>query len=314
MGPGPSAIIQVKDDLIKEDGDAITIGMRGRLEGGRVDGNATGIGNEGTLDFFNQRITIDNYRRLVRIRNVRMSNKRVGFNVLEQARMALQDEAAQDLNSDILEALTDTSIGRVRGRYLYGNADSNWNATHVTALTNVDATNDKLTTDVVEIAKRKAGIPVNASVKVRPMKVVSGKNVETWFTFLGHSYCFRDLRKFDAAWVNVHLNLPPMGESKSPIYTGSWFKGSWEGVLMYEYDQMPLIASTIQVSHGLLLGAQAAAICWGQRSKFGEEDFDLKHTKIYEIHEIRGIEKLVFNRATPEDNGIVNVFTAAVAD
>lgn len=314
MGTGPNAIIQVKEELTKEDGDAITIGMRGRLEGGRVDGNATGIGNEGTLDFFNQRIVIDNYRRLVRIRNVRMSNKRVGFNVLEQARMALQDEAAQDLNSDILDALTDVTAGRVRGRYLYGAADSNWNATHATALQNVDNTNDKLTTDMIEIAKRKAVIPVNATAKIRPMKIMSGKNFEAWFVFMGHTYCFRDLRKFDAAWVNAHLNLPPMGEGKSPIYTGSWFKGAWEGVLMYEYDQMPLISSTIQVSHGLLLGAQAGAICWGQRSKFGEEDYDLKHTKIYETHEIRGIEKLVFNRSTQEDNGIVNVFAAAVAD
>lgn len=243
MGKGPGAIIQVKEELTKEDGDAITIGMRGRLVGGRVDGNATGIGNEGTLDFFNQRITIDNYRRLVRIQNVRMSNKRVGFNVLEQARMALQDEAAQDLNDDILDALTDTTSGRVRGRYLYGAADSNWDATHATALANVDSSNDRLTTDIIEIAKRKAVIPVNALTKMRPMKVKTGKQVEQWFCFHGHTYCFRDLRKYDAAWTNAHLNIPPMGEAKSPIYSGSWFKGAWEGVLMYEYDQMPLLAS-----------------------------------------------------------------------
>jgi hypothetical protein len=35
---------------------------------------------------------------------------------------------------------------------------------------------------------------------------------------------------------------------------------------------------------------------------------------VYEISEIRGISKLVFNRTTPEDNGIIHVFTAAVAD
>jgi hypothetical protein len=73
-------------------------------------------------------------------------------------------------------------------------------------------------------------------------------------------------------------------------------------------------ASSIQVSHGLLLGAQAAAVVWGQRSKFGEESADLGHTKIYELHEIRGIQKLVFNRSTPEDNGVVHIFTSAVAD
>jgi N4-gp56 family major capsid protein len=318
MGEGPTAIIQVKEELTKEDGDAITIGMRGRLVGGRISGNSKGVGNEGTLSFFNQRITIDNYRRLVKIENVRMSNKRTGFNVLEQARMALQDESVIDLEEDIIDALTDTASGRVRGRYLYGAADSNWNATHATAEANVDATNDKLTTDAVEVMKRKAVIPVNALTKMRPMKIKGGKAVENWFVFMGHTYNFRDLRKFDAAWVNAHLNIPPQAMSDSPIYTGSWFKGSWEGVLMYEYDRMPLDAtagaSSIQVSHNVLLGAQAAAVCWGQRSKFGEEDQDLKHTKIFEVHEIRGIQKLVFDRATPEDNGVVHGFFAAVAD
>jgi N4-gp56 family major capsid protein len=318
MGEGPNAIIQVKEELTKEDGDAITIGMRGRVVGGRISGNSKGVGNEGTMEFYNQRITIDNYRRLVKLENVRMSNKRTGFNVLEQAKMALMDEAAQDLNDDIIDALTDVSSGRVRGRYLYGAADSNWNATHATAEANVDSTNDRLTTDAIEIMKRKAVIPVNALTKMRPMKVKSGKNVEQWFTFMGHTYNFRDLRKFDAAWTNAHLNLPPMGNEASPIYSGSWFKGAWEGVLMYEYDQIPLDAtagaSSIQVSHCILLGAQAAAVVWGQRSKFGEEDQDLKHTKIYETHEIRGIQKLVFNRSTPEDNGVVHGFFAAVAD
>lgn len=317
MGEGPSAIIQVKEQLMKQDGDAITIGMRSRLQGGRVNGSATGVGNEGTMEFYNQRITIDNYRRLVRIKNLRMAQKRVGFDVLEQARMALQDEQSQDFEDDVLDAITEVATGRVRGRYLYGNSDSNWNATHTTALGNVDSTNDRLTTDIVEIAKRKAIIPVNATARIRPMKVKGGKAVEQWFVYLGHTFCFRDLRKFDAAWVNAHLNIPPQANSDSPIYSGSWFKGSWEGVLLYEYDRMPLSsdgASSAQISHNVLMGAQAAAVVWGQRSKFGEEDEDLGHEKIYEVHEIRGISKLVFSRSTPEDNGIVHSFTSAAND
>jgi N4-gp56 family major capsid protein len=317
IGTGPNAIIQVKEQLMKQDGDAITIGMRGRVVGGKVTGNARGVGNEGTMEFYNQRITIDNYRRLVRLENVRMDQKRVGFDVLEQARLALQDEAAQDMEDDIVTALTDTSAGRVRGRYLYGAADSNWSATAATATGNVDSTNDKLTTDTIEIMKRKAIIPVNALARMRPMKIVSGKAVEQWFCYFGHTYNMRDLRKFDAAWTNAHLNIPPMGDASSPIYSGSWFKGSWEGVLIYEYDRLPLSsdgASSAQISHTLLLGAQAAAIVWGQRSKFGEEDQDLGHVKIYEVHEIRGIAKLVFSRATQEDNGVVHGYFSAAAD
>lgn len=318
MGSSPEAMIQVKEQLLKDSGDAITIGMRGRVIGGRVSGNSKGVGNEGTMEFYNQRITIDNYRRLVKLENVRMSNKRVGFDVLEQARMALEAESREDFEDDLMDAMTDVTLGRVRGRYLYGAADSNWNATHATALANVDSTNDKLTTDAIEIMKRKATIPVNALARIRPAKLKNGKNVEQWYTLFGHSYNMRDLRKNDAAWANAHLNIPPQSNSESPIYTGSWFKGSWEGVLLYEYDRMPLDptagASSIQVSQVILCGAQAAAVVWGQRSKFGEEDQDLKHTKIYEVHEIRGISKLVFSRDTPEDNGIVHGFFSAVAD
>jgi len=318
MSSGEDAIIQVKEELTKEDGDAITIGMRGRIVGGRVTGNSKGVGNEGTMEFFNQRITIDNYRRLVKFENVRMTKKRVGFDVLSQGRRALEDEFAEDLDDDITVALEDTSSGRVQGRYLYGAADSNYNATHATALANVDSTNDMLTTDIIEIGKRKATIPVNALTRMRPMRVKSGKNFEQWFCGKFHTYSIRDLRKYDAAWVNAKLNLPPQSNEQSPLYTGASFKGAWEGVLVYEYDRLSLLptsgASSVQLSHGLLLGAQAAAVVWGQRSKFGEESADVGHTKIYELHEIRGIQKLVFNRSTPEDNGVVHIFTSAVAD
>jgi hypothetical protein len=318
MGTSTDSIIQVKEDLVKKPGDAITLGIRGRVSGGQVTGNSKGIGNEGTLEFYNQRIVIDNVRRLIKFEDIPMSSKRVMFDLLKEGKEALEEEFALDLEDAITDELSVTSSGRVRGRYLYGAADSNWNATHATAEANVDSTNDKLTTDIIDIAKRKALIPVVALTKMRPTKVLNGKNLEQWFAFFGHSYPIRDMVKDDAAWRNAQLNLPPQSNSESPIYTGSSFKGSWNGVLVYEYDRIQLDASagasSIQVAHNLLLGAQAAAVCWGQRAKFGEEESDLGHDVSYELHEIRGIEKLVFNRSTEEDHGVVHVFTAAVAD
>jgi hypothetical protein len=91
-------------------------------------------------------------------------------------------------------------------------------------------------------------------------------------------------------------------------------------VLIYEYDRMPLVSSTIQVGHCFLMGAQALAVCWGQMSKFGQDTEDLGHDIIFETHEIRGISKIVYDRNTVdsnisnEDNGLVNGFFAAVAD
>ena len=313
MGTGSDAMIQVKEDLVKKAGDAITIGLRGRVVGGLVTGNAKAIGNEGTLAFYNQRITIDNVRRAIKFEDVPMTQKRVMFNVLTEGKSALEDEFSVDFDDDVIEALTDTATGRVQGRYLYGILDSNYNATHATALTNVDGTNDLLSGSMISIAKRKALIPVNATAKIRPTKVVNGKDYEQWFVLWAHTLSIRDLVEKDAAWKNRELNLSPRNDS-SVLFSGSAFKGAWDGVLVYDNERLPLIASTIQVSHNLLMGAQSAAVVWGQRTKFNEEEADFGHDVSYELHEIRGIQKLAFSRSTVEDNGVIHVFAAAVAD
>jgi N4-gp56 family major capsid protein len=320
-GPSTDAVIQTKMDLTKKAGDAITTGIRSGLKGGHVTGNAMGEGNEGHVEFYGFRTTIDNDRQLVRVDDVPMTQKRVPWDVLQQCKEALVEQNKQQLEDDIMTALCVTSTGRVRGRYLYGAVDSNWDATHVTALTNVDNTADQLTTGMIDIAKRKALIPKNATAKIRPMKVKVGMRFEEWYVGIFHPLSIRDMILNDASWKNAQLNLPPQSNSESPIYTGSSFKGSWNGVLIYEWDRVPLVASTIQVSHNLVMGAQAGVINWGQMTKFTEDTSrDFGHIYAAETHEIRGVAKVVYGRnsvdasISDEDNGIIHVFAAAVAD
>lgn len=320
MGPSSDAVIQVKQDLAKMPGDAINVSIRSQLKGGYVSGNTFGLGNEGRVEFYNQRITIDNIRHLVRFDDVPMSQKRVGWDLLNQGREALVEKARIRLDEDIIGALSGTSTGRVRGRYLYGSLDSNWNATHTTAMTNVDNTADQLTTNVIRIAKRKALIPVNAVSRIRPMNVKVGMNFEQWFVFVAHPYAIRDMVDNDAAYRNAQLLLPPNGNRDSSLFTGNSFRGSYDGILIYEYDRVQLVSSTIQCAHNLFMGAQAATVVWGQMPKFNEQEQDLGHTVTYEVHEIRNTAKLVYGRnaidssLSDEDNGVVHVFTAAVAD
>lgn len=314
MSEGQDSIIQIKEDLAKKPGDAINIPLAGTLQGGKVTGNSKGVGNEGTMSFFNERIVVDNVRHLVKFEDVPMTQQRAAFDVLKAGRRELERKSQIDLDEEVTTQLSDTSEGRVRGRYLYGAADSNWNSTHATALQNVDNAADQLTTSMIDIGKRKAIIPVNATARIRPMRVRNGKNMEEWFLFVGHTYCIRDMVNNDAAWRNAQLNIPPQSNMSSPIYSGSSFKGSWNGSLIYEYERINLVSSTIQVAHNFLLGAQAAAVCWAQRSKFGDEESDVGHDLTMETHEIRGVEKLVFSRGTEEDQGVVHIFAAAVAD
>ena len=320
MGTGSGSMFQVKQDLTKKKGDAITIGIRGRIQGGQVTGNAKAKDNEGTLVFYNQRFVVDNVRRAVKIEDIPMTEQRTMFGVLKEARAALEDEFSVDLDKAITEGMMgDLSTGKVQGRYLYGILNSNYDATHATALATIDNTADKLSTKMVSIAKRKATLPVNAVNKIRPIRVKNGKNHEEWFTMFAHDYCIRDLVENDSAWLNAQLNIPPRSGSSNPIFTGSHFKGAWDGVLIYQHSDLDLSTNTnsIQVAHNLLMGAQAGAIVWAQKSKFAEEGSDFGHDVAYELHEIRNIGKLVFNSTdggTQEDNGVINIFAAAVAD
>ncbi len=321
MGTSDNSMIQVKQDLTKKKGDTITIGIRGRVQGGQVTGNNKAIGNEGTLVFYNQAFVVDNVRRAVKMEDIPMSEQRTMFGVLKQARAALEDEFAKDLDIAITQGLMgDLSTGRVQGRYLYGILDSNYDATHATATATVDNTADKFQTKQISIAKRKATLPVNATNKMRPLKVKNGKNFEEWYTIFAHDYCIRDLVENDSAWINAQLNIPPRTGSSNPIFTGSHFKGAWDGVLIYVNSDLDLTAngaSSIQIAHNLLMGAQAGAVTWAQRSKFAEEPADFGHDVSYELHEIRAINKAVFSSTdggSQEDNGVINVFTAAVAD
>jgi len=262
MGTDPDMPINVLEDLTKKPGDAITVQLMGQLQGGIVTGNNVGLGNEGRVDFFGQRIEVDNVRVLARIDDVPMSSQRVNFDLIAKVRRALAVRAKERLDEEITTAVSNVTDGRVRGRYLYGAADSNWNATHATALGNVDNAADQLTTAMIDIAKRKAKLINNATAKIRPMRVQNGKNMEEWFTFVGHTLAIRDMVTNDASWKNAQINIPPQSNSNSPIYTGSSFKGSWNGVLVYEYEELQLVSSTIQCAHNLLLGAQAAAVAW----------------------------------------------------
>lgn len=324
MGSGEDAVIMVKEDLTKKGGDAITIRYASKQQGGVVRNLQKGKGNEGSMSFYAQRFVVNNIRSVHKMEDVPMTEKRVSFSVASEMKHALTTIHAETADDDTVSMLCDTGAGRVRGRYLYGAADSNWNATHASALTNIDNTADQLSKSIIGIAKRKAiTLGTGVSQKIKPTKVMAGLKQERWFIFLAHTNAIRDLVNNDAAFRNENLLLPPGSRGDSIFFTGSDFKGSSEGCLIYEYDRIPLVSSTVQCSHNLLLGARAAVMAWGQRTQYNDETDDLGHDYIAEFHDIRNElitgstnnMKCVYNDGTnSHDYGIVNVFTAAVAD
>lgn len=309
MGTSSHNIIQVKEELIKAPGDAITVQLRAKLSGAGVSGSEVLKGAEEDLVFYDQRLVVDTIRNGVVLRG-EMSEKRVAFDLRNQAREALVDWASDTLRKDLVAALTDTTVGRDRSRYIYGITDANWNATHATALANVDNTNDRMTTAAISRAKRKALL--EGSRKVRPFIIKDGNKVEEVYVLFAHPYAVRDLLA-DADFKALNTYLPSkIGDSV--LVHGQRYKGMWDGVMIFE-TEMPILAaagaSGINVAHNVLCGAQALAVAWGKRTNYKEDIDDYGHQNGFAIDEIRGVSKLVFNNV---DHGVVNLFTAGVAD
>ena len=92
-----------------------------------------------------------------------------------------------------------------------------------------------------------------------------------------------------------------------------------DNIVLYEYEYLPILegegAAGIDVAQNLILGAQAAAVVWGQMTEYSEDLDDYKHRHGYSIDEIRNIEKLKFSfDDTSRDHGVFTWYTAGVAD
>lgn len=321
MGARDTAAIHVDERLTGMAGDTIKFGIRSEVIGGRLTGEGQMAGNEGAIEHYPFSVVTNIERQSVKMENVKISDQRVAFKLMNDARPALSDKNKRNLEADITTALTDTSTGRVRGRYQYGATESNWNATHATALANITDANDKMTTNMIKRCKTKARVPEQgAYAKLRPLQIKSGPQggLQEWYMCVMHTYAANNLVDFDAAWKNAQLNIPPTSNMNNQIFTGSSFLGVWQGVLMYEWESMPLVSSTTTVAHSLFLGAQAGILGWSKRPTFGEEMSDYGHVLGFETWEIRGVKKVVWDRntvngtITNEDNGVIHLFSAAV--
>lgn len=325
MGTGENAAIQIKSDLTKKRGDAITINLRSRLQGGKQTGQAKSEGQEGTLQFYGQRITVDNDKITGRLDDVDLTQQRVGWDLLNTLRDAIVEERAQHTEDRITNAMSSTTTGLVQGNTLYGSLESNYNATHATGLATVDNTDDQLTTLIGDICKDKARIPANGkTMKTRPMRVNMGMEggVQEWYGFVSHTYSINDLVRNDARWRQPMLMIPPMVSKNNPLFTGSTFKGAYNGVLYYEWEGIELANNTnsVQTGHSLFFGAQACAYVWAQFGKLTSEQFDYENDFGLQHKEINGVSKITYDvnaidpSVTNSDYGLVHAFVAAVGN
>lgn len=350
MGTALNAIIRVKQEL-KSGGEQMNIPLVTKLNGRGV-GSGTLVGNEEKIDNYGMRLWIDWARHAVATK--KSEQHKDSADVFGEAKPLLSDWGKERQRNDLIEAFMSlpsesapVGLGSDEGdtvngvryelasaaqrntwnaanedRVLYGSAVGNYNATHATALGNIDTTNDKLSAAVISLAKRRA---LNSSPKIRPYKTKDG--YEYYVLFCGTN-AFRDA-KIDPTILAANKDARERGVGTNPIFQ--------DGDLIYDgviIRQVPEISDyvtnvwttlltagngTSRVEPAFLCGQQAAVLGWGQMAKptFRKED-DYGFITGTGTEMAYGVAKMF--KKHPQDGsnlkqwGLVTVFVSAAAD
>lgn len=336
MGTSSNSIIQVKEDLTKKKGDAITYALVNRLTGAGVTGASTLEGNEEALDTRSFELTVTQRRHAVRVSEY--DEQISAISLRKAGREALMDWAQEDTRDRIIAAMSsingvlygsatetqkdlwlDDNTDRVR----FGALASNLKQTapaggatndHSASLAEIDNSADKLTAGLAGIMKRMA---LTASPKIRPLRSTS--TGRRYYCCYLNPNTFRDLSAdttITAAQRDVSLRM-----QNEKLFNGGDIE--WDGIIFKEIDDIPTYAvgaSGILVAPAFFCGAQAVGYGVASRWASRTEDFDYGDKKGVAIREFGNFGKLRFgtdatvDTTTPKDHGIVTGWFPAVAD
>ena len=267
-----------KTDFTKKKGETMTFGLRVRLTGDAIKGNATVKGKEDKLSYYTHTITLERYRYAVQDDGALTRQRFVG-DIPSEMRNALTMWGSELIDQECMDALvaSPTSI-------TYGG-----DATSVATLEAAD----KLTPQL--ISKMKAvGLTQRGSGKVPLMPVmVEGKK---YLVLLVSDDVAVDL-KYDTTFMAAQKDAAERG-SKNPLFTG--MLGVWDGVVIHTHENVPVLSNggaggAITYSKCVLMGASALCFAWGERPSIVEEDEDYEEFKGYCWRMTAKVNKPVFN-------------------
>jgi N4-gp56 family major capsid protein len=325
-GRDENAIIQILPRLENEAGDQIKYDLMLQNRGPGVQGDAELSGYEEELSFSQATLDIDQLRN--GFKYGKMGQQRTLHNLRRAAKLNLKgwyQWAMDGLMWAYLCGLTGTGAKNIGGIYTAGDGGAGGFAGN-TYLTPDSGHSLALTSDTFDIRmldylKEKA---VTAVPAVRPVEVDGG---EKYVVALG-PYQVTQLQAGGSTgtalsqWAEIHARVAEKG-SKNPIYTGAL--GEYNGMVIHAVNNMPVTGS---YSYGLLMGAQAGALAYGNAwddedtkamggpSMFSwiEEKLDYKNKKGVGVGCIFGIQKNQFDvDGTATDFGCIRLTTADTA-
>ncbi|CAL8974447.1 hypothetical protein RHODGE_RHODGE_03319 [Rhodoplanes serenus] len=351
MGTALTSIIRLRNEL-KAGGEQMNIPLVTRLKGTAI-GTGTLAGNEEAIDNYGMRAWIDWARNAVLTNKA--NQQKDSADVFGEAKDLLSDWGLELQRDEIIKALmalpseaAPASLGSTNGqrvngilyeaatagqrntwnadnadRVLYGKLVSNYNATHATALANVDGVDDKFSRTVLRLAKRRALL---ADPKIQPFRVNDGKGREYFVCFAG-SNAFRDI-KADLETINKDARpRDAEGMEDNPIFQDGDLID--DGVIIREVPEISTHVTNVwtslttagatgsRVEPVFLCGQSAVAFAWGQMAKptFRKDD-DYGFITGTGVEMAYGIAKMFKKNATAnlKQWGVFTIFVSAAAD
>lgn len=336
MGKDENNIIQIKDELKKEQGDTVTFGLTAKLSGNGVSGDDELEGQEEKINAYSESVIISQKRFGVRLTGL-LDEQKNAYDMRKDAKGKLSTRLQEfierqfflKLGGVTLVTVTDVAGSVVAADAAWGNtpdlypqADTaaGYGARYLCAdYTNgADslASTDLLTPALISRARVKAA---TAAPKILPLRI-GGKNHYVMFV---HPWQAFDLKN-NATFAQAQREAAARGP-ENPIFSGAL--GIWDGVIIHEHEYVPFLdisavgynfnTAAAGTSYGvdafraLLCGRQAAGYAQAKNPNgWVEEKFDYKNKTGFATGLIGGIQKIMFNS---KEYGVIAVDTAATA-
>ena len=317
------SVITLLTDLEKKAGDQITYGLRMKLRGAGVTGDATLEGNEEALTYYSDALLIDQLRHAVRSKG-KASEQRVPYSMRAHAREGLSTWWAERFDELLFVYLSgargvDTTLTLPIGFTTFaGNALQAPDATHIQY---ADSLAKATITSSAKMDLAEIDSLVEKAETVDPMIQPIMIDGEKHYVLLMHPYQATDLRTNTntGQWLDIQKAANSRGGS-NPIFSGSL--GMYNNVVMHVHRNVVRFSDygaggNLPAARALFLGQQAAALAFGNgggstvaRYSWHEDLFDYGNQLGVAAGSIFGVSKTVFNSKA---FGVIALDTYAIA-
>lgn len=341
FGESPLALVHVETNTGKGEGDVIKFVHRSALLTGKTArGDTTLSNNEQVQRVTDDKITIDYVRDAIIVRNKRLGEIRSPVEIYGVAKDQLASLNKEVLRNDLTEAaaagltrpnattdegeLVPSAASPDKARVLFGNSESNYNATLATGVGACDTTNDKLTVahirNLVKKAKSVEGTYTgNRPERLHPAKVEGnndGMSLRETYVLLTEYRGVRDLQA-DPEFKDLR------DDARNQIISTSFinrdlYVGMVDNVMIYEMPEQSRVsagasgASSAKVLHNFFCGSQALGLAWGYMGGFADETQDYGKDVGVAWESIRGQKRIEYTDRDGRvlNSGLIHSFTA----